>query len=542
MQQVDVDELRNLLTQRMPYGPSKSEDAGPHGGAILYDDHHGLHSRIHREQPTCLIGRKGAGKTAFLVSLSDSERAISVQLAESDLVSDFATLLNQAREQSRSVLLVVPVSRLWKVLTYHAAAHVTLKESDDNHDGESRKRIFRYLQELSNELMESTYDVVTADANEILRAVIRRWKSTVSAQRGVSASDLSDALRFGGISYKELEKSVRSLAVSLGKPVYVILDSLEDLHLRLDEVSTAIQGLLQLLGNKPGDEDPVQVFVCLPAEMLEHLRILSANPGKNLEHSLQIHWTPRELIELAARRHNLFNHAHNITGPRATELRRSLSMGSKSIIRAYGSLYPARVHNSQGFLEPSLPYILRHTQLLPRQLIRYLNAIWREALASGIPADPEVSEDDIRYGVGRAERDIVADVIGSYNGQYPWLSSVCERLIPQLTSALPMEELLVLTRDAGVTAEATGTRDARDLIQLFTEIGVVGKAVADGDTYITAKFSFNFEGSLIGRTLSLDAGDVACLHPLFSGAYDATPHTKPVYVSDVYDDLRTGDE
>ena len=85
---------------------------------------------------------------------------------------------------------------------------------------------------------------------------------------------------------------------------------------------------------------------------------------------------------------------------------------------------PRKITSSLGVSEDTLPYIGRHTQLLPRHLGKLLNSIWLQNEKAGNDMTKPFSEKIVREGVSTAEKELASEICDSYVYKYPNLRIV----------------------------------------------------------------------------------------------------------------------
>jgi hypothetical protein len=187
---------------------------------------------------------------------------------------------------------------------------------------------------------------------------------------GVRGRDaLIGGLTRGGVTFAEARQA---LGVLLGhRPVMIVMDNLEDLHVQIDDLENVLAGLFHAIGKvaRTGAKRPFDLQVCLPSELWDEIHRISANPEKDFGGNyLTIYWTADELLRLAGRRYRLFMQLHH---PR--QLREMDPGGDVALLR---SALPKTVKGGLGVEEDTVAYLLRHTQLLPRHLIEILNNVF----------------------------------------------------------------------------------------------------------------------------------------------------------------------
>ena len=158
--------------------------------------------------------------------------------------------------------------------------------------------------------------------------------------------------------------------------------------------------------------------------------------------------------------------------------------------------------------ESVIPYILRHTQLLPRQFFRYLNGIFVKNRRLGNDY-LKISSQAIKDGVAEHEQFIIGEIFSAFKYAYPDARRVCERCIPELPYAFSYSLLhKMYTRHA--KAVMVGG-DYYDFVRMLVEIGCVGRVIGGTDRYHIGEFEYTRPSRL-----TVSTSDTLCLHPVFS--------------------------
>jgi hypothetical protein len=98
------------------------------------------------------------------------------------------------------------------------------------------------------------------------------------------------------------------------------------------------------------------------------------------------------------------------------------------------SILSREVEGNGGQVEDSLARVMRHTQLLPRHLLRILNGIMQRNAELGEPATA-VSPEAVIDGVWRVQEPLVAEMFTAYGSVHALARDACGRLIPDLPTA-----------------------------------------------------------------------------------------------------------
>jgi hypothetical protein len=180
-----------------------------------------------------------------------------------------------------------------------------------------------------------------------------------------------------------------------------------------------------------------------------------------------------------------------------------------------GLLYrviPTSIRNPSGIPEHTVAYVLRHTQLLPRQVLYIFNEALHRAIAEH--DRPTVRPSHIVDTVREAEAILCPEVFSAHSFRHRKAQKVARRLIPYLPSRFDDGYLHRMCNRAGIKADFD--LDYREVREMFTDVGILGRYLAETDRYLKAEFAYSMEGQMI-----LSPDEEYCLHPLFVRQYNA---------------------
>ncbi|MEL6901754.1 MAG: hypothetical protein AAFP07_12440, partial [Cyanobacteria bacterium J06606_4] len=166
------------------------------------------------------------------------------------------------------------------------------------------------------------------------------------------------------------------------------------------------------------------------------------------------------------------------------------------------------LRNEHGLPERTFPYVLRHTQMRPRQLIVLCNAIARRATEKG--SFPRFHPQSIVAAVHNRQVSLAEEVINSYSSVYPRVGRILEAL-----SGLPMVfRGNLLDKRAPLTASEWIQSDysPHSFRQLTAELGIIGRVrhINPQAGYAEADFEYSTESRL-----PLLTDNTCAIHPMF---------------------------
>jgi hypothetical protein len=321
------------------------------------------------------------------------------------------------------------------------------------------------------------------------------------------------------ISLDDAKSVVLNNLKTKGKKFAILMDSLDDFRLDIDSVGYALQGLLKIVGSMNKPRDLVDIRFCLPSELYPRFVELSANPNKDFRRALKLQWTASELILIGAQR-LMFYLALNHRDLYKKHIHLDLTKRADALA-LFNAVLPERVTNQAGYQEETISYILRHTQLLPRHFIILLNSIFKNHRPTQFP----IPEERIINGIQQVEEAMVGEIFVAFNLIYPNSKAACRKCLPELGHRFTMADLhRVFTRHGKAVF---GSDNLFEFQRMLLEIGAVGKVIPgkENDLYIKGNFEYT-----VSHQLSLSQDDELCVHPLFSGIFQASGRQeRPVY-------------
>lgn len=298
------------------------------------------------------------------------------------------------------------------------------------------------------------------------------------------------------------------------KPVIIAIDSLEDYATDDHAMMLALSGLVECASriSRGYASEGIQLKVFVTAEIFPHLcEEYISNLLKHVRQPLFLHWGPKELTRLICWRFHTYLQATNQLLPIS---RGSIDWdSSKDVIEKMWTPYFGRsLSNGLGIEEKTLPYILRHTQLRPRQLIVLCNAIAAAAIKDG--SFPKFSQNAIIQGVHSQEVNLAKEVLNSYKRVYPNVA----RIVSALTSLPVVFEGKQLDGVAKDTASQwpDGKYNLIAFRLMVAELGIVGRVRSEGkDGSLLGDFEYFMEDRL-----SIQPKDLCVIHPMFFNKFN----------------------
>lgn len=464
-----------------------------------------------------IIGRRGSGKTA-LTKFFRFQREIApsrtISLRQADASTEISEWLDRHNVPGEGDDLVHRVSELWNyvfwILIFNSLyatcegvrrMFVTPNFVPRDPERDFAKFVRGILDSLQNERSGSTPQSISVTA-------------TFSRIRERMKSDVFVAARQSALNYCAQREAV-----------FLTFDTEEHYQIQ-NPVRLCVTSALIVAAS---------IFhqACYPYKL--YLKILAAdesfreikekslpNPLKSVRNPVYLHWGTKDLLRLLCWRFVQYimkteRHAVGFR-PDQVDWNDFKSIYSRVWEPHFGDSLP----NRQGVREQTLPYIMRHTQLRPRQVILLCNAIADQARSRLSAMDPlYFDEDAVRNGVHLLEPDLAAEVINSYRETWPNVSAILDALT-SLTVPFRASELdRVAHRTAG---KWNGGYDRSQFRQLVCQLGIVGRVRSrpEGDASMASDvFAADFE-YFDRQPLILAESDICVIHPMFMKRFNCS--------------------
>ena len=457
---------------------------------LLFDADNKLVNQLNHEK-SLIIGRKGSGKTTLLTSvrLSD-QKASHYYLPSSDL---FAQIVREINSLSTGVVFVEQVSRLWDFVLWGIVFHhVAVMYKDPE--------LTAFCRALGVTEEQAPYEVIAT-----MLATIKSFPPT-----DWPLPEKIAYKRIGDISFLKAKQIAAEILEKRKARVYLLMDSLEDFKLNIPSFGTALAGLLRCIGdfNEPRIRSVV-LRCCLPAERYFDYMQLSTNPLKDFRTAMLLHWSAGELIHLSAVRYSKFLKEYSPDFYNS-EIKKLQLTKREHLQKFWDLIFPDMVTSRLEVQEKPIAYILRHTQLLPRHFIFFLNEIISSSLKQNNNKAYGIQSSYIRNGIRQAEPYIFAQIIEAYTTPEHQPQQACEGVLKELNTTFSWSEFDKVSPKV-TKLGIPGVSNGPELMRMLTEIGAVGRVVGESPRYREGVFEY-----MLPNKLSFSEIDRFCVHPVFS--------------------------
>jgi hypothetical protein len=276
----------------------------------------------------------------------------------------------------------------------------------------------------------------------------------------------------------------------------------------------------------------------VPEEVEPHLFTHVANETRDLSPATsysRLHWKPIDLLKIVAERFREFLKIHLSGRSRDDqdflEKISDLDFSRRdNLMMFYEAVMPKYVTNKYGQKEDSVAYLVRHSQLLPRELILLFSqairishsetANWRTITAGAIVK-----------AVNESESALARQILKPYIPVYRELIVACESVLSELPPICSLSEL----HSIGRRMRKSVSEETDNPWKTLYEIGVLGYIDPDKSNRQTQYYEYGLFHFNSTNEIRFANHLKYCVHPLFSGTWHLkrTPNMKFIYPSKI---------
>ena len=492
MDEQSIDLERDGLTDLEPFGEADCESELKVMGSSEYSKYYFDHTRFNREalnpKVFLIIGRRGAGKTALSQFFSFQQLMPNVTTIEVDEPAAFQQLMSKIAESAASTreVAIPRLVKIWEFVIWST--------------------IFWQLQERDSRIKAA---VMFADRTDQVSTFIRQALKFLVSTFLEADNDLADELE-DFISNERVQRAKKAvLEVVKGNKLIIALDTMENYAVRDESMMRSMGALIQCASrfSRNYARHGIYLKVFVMAEIFPHLKEeVSLNPLKFIHDEIYLQWRPKDLMRLISWRYDRYLKQNNLLTPSTGKV--DWDNHHDVLKEKWEPYFGRKLQNRQGIIEETFPFVLRHTQLRPRQLIVLCNSI--AAHSQDGETFPKFEPDSIIEGIQRAEKRLAEEVMNSYSSVYPGAARIAEAL-----SGLPLIfKGNELDKRAPQTASQwpAGEYSSYAFRQFVSELGIVGRVrnVSEKTGIVEADFEYAGESRI-----SLLVNDQCVIHPMF---------------------------
>jgi hypothetical protein len=445
-------------------------------------------------QTYLIVGRRGAGKSSLIEYFSfynKRKHTRSIDVSDPEI---YQVVLEKVARllQENSDFPAPKIKVLWEYVIWA----LIFKEYSDKED------IIR-----AADLLDYRDENKTTPSRIILKVI----QSIVARFTGINKNEIEEIMDDikTKISSEVFEKAKsRVLEYSRSQEAIIAIDSIEDYPVSNSAMMNSIASLIEFASEFNIQYCPhgLNLKVFVSAEVFPHLiTSVISNPLKFVQDPLFLHWRPKDLLRFICWRWYIFL---KDTKQIVDDLAIDFDKPQQTMDTLWTPYFGSMITNGAGFEEPSFPYILRHTQLRPRQLVIICNKLFNISRNSN--GMQQITSEAIREAISSCEFDLANEIINAYKKIY----ENADRILDALTGLPMVFKGKDLDRVAKRTVSQWHNQDysSYNFRAIVAELGIVGK-IRHFDTrsgVIAADFEFCQRGRL-----SITESDDCVFHPLF---------------------------
>jgi hypothetical protein len=454
----------------------------------LFFQHTPFNDQALKPERYLFVGRRGSGKTSLAHYLTFQKKVPHAKCIDVDEPKVYEIVLARIAEcAARTSELAMPrIVDIWEFLIW-SLVFDELASSDST---------------IASARLVTTNE---RTASSLIREILKHLLSLFLRDTTNELSDDLEAFLTSGL-YADAQK--RALQITESRPLFIAIDSLEKYAVSNEPMMRATAGLIECASrmNRRYAHYGIHVKAFISAEIFPHLEESAvSNPSKYIRKPVYLHWRPKDLMRLASWRLNEYFHKHE-------EYRQYYRSdvnweNSKDVLdKVWIPRFGEYVVNGNSLKERTFPYVLRHTQLRPRQFVILCNAIADTAFDRG--RFPDFSRDILVSAIQENEQGLAGEVLNSYSKVYPNVGDIVRAL-----EGLPMVfDGKLLDRVGGSTASQwpNGDYSQFGFRRILAELGIVGRVRSETDRNVAADFEYAIES-----TLTLPQHTRCVIHPMF---------------------------
>ncbi len=465
-----------------------------------------------------ILGRRGTGKTAMMRMLDYeihnnktnfynyskiiNQEDIYPKLTRA-LRGDSFSKLN--RDEIRDI-----VKEQWNWIIY-TTAMVAISQKDEIGKNEELKPMYDFLKQQKllpeNDIFPETplHKAIKTLEDELVNIDYNPLKVGLAITKTIR--------KLATVSYKEAIKATSSFLNKINKKVVVLIDSKET-YLYDDMVSDSVtSALMDCVLDTYSNSYKTKIFakVAFPSEMYPHFT--PENKGKTLGKTYFIMWRYKDIVNLIAKRYYKIVSEHSESSLNGFKYKDFEDFTkSKEFLKTY---FPDSITTYNGVNFECIPYIIRHTQKKPRQIIQIFNIILSLAKINNILYS-RLTKNVIREGTNLKLELLTEEAFDMYSRIFPFAKDIVRKVFTNSNNILKLSDIHVnLKQAAGLLSRGNLAREKAE--RLFLECGLIGIVRNERNldskskkTIITAMFEYQ-----IKDIMAITNKDFLVIHPMF---------------------------
>lgn len=437
-----------------------------------------------------IVGRRGSGKTSLTQYLNFQDTILDSLHIDVDEPSAYEDVLTQVADSGAQDFEVAlkRVVKIWELLIWSlifdrlgiepSHASLILSEKEVFVEKTAAKKIKIILERL-NRMSPERYESLPFDVTEQMESE----------------------------EFKIMR--ARALSVSEDTPLLISIDSLERYSVRNEGMMRATAALIEAACNfnTKFSSVGIHVKIFISDEIYPFLSETAiSNTLKYIKDPVFLRWRPKDVIRLIAFRYYLFLSKRDFQVPPMSDG----DWQDFKVIRdkIWYPFFGRRIINRKGIEENSFAYVLRHTQMRPRQMIEICNSMAR--ISIGRREFPQFHPETLRSAIEQREKHLASEVVNSYTKVYENVGSIVDALhgLPIMLLGKALDKVAQRTASQWPSGEYSPYK----FRQLVAELGIVGSVRKHNEEtgIVEADFEYNEDDRL-----PLQTDQLCVFHPMF---------------------------
>ncbi|MEM1128627.1 MAG: hypothetical protein AAGI71_18425 [Bacteroidota bacterium] len=435
-----------------------------------------------------VIGSKGSGKSSlafYYKYQSDIERAKCAHINKKSFFYDsmlpVADQINEREEQ-----IIDCTQQLWESVIIECAV--------------------RYADTYTDHQETTSAGIVSNTLADIVSRIL-------SSKNITRSRDLIEKIRIYNTSTRLTDQLTDHYNLLSRRPLIIAIDTNEVYDTSDKAAMCVVAALIQAAKriNSRYSSKGIHVKVFIPREIYFHLaESVITNFDKYITGPVHISWSEDELLRFICWRYHNF-----ILRSGQVSLHKYVDWNSTESVKQlfWNRYFPDTLNNNNGVSENSLGYIIRHTQMRPRQLVKYCNRIAN--ISHHVRSSHRFSSLSIKQALLDIENEQVLGVINAYSRAYPNCSFYMSALTG--SDAILTGAEIYKRFNGHISLHAGGSKISfQSFSKMLTSMSIIGRVTdryfhkASNTTIYRAEFEFDTR-----KQLSFSGDDHCAVHPMF---------------------------
>jgi hypothetical protein len=521
--------LETLLTPTNPLGPTRHERIlrklnNSTSNVLVYKT--GLFDDVTQQDRPIITGRRGSGKTAVINAILARASGRNYSYGSGEVRSSTRNIIvfinswdhfdDLVGKVGRDILIAYGADVDWNAVLAETVSKV-------------------WAQNIWNFIFQEIYrHAIRREDQKREPAYVREAIKYVTGHDFIPVPERLSSFAVNSAVEKTRQAVLDYLAENEAHCV-VVIDSLEEYPVHAPRFEKVLAGFLRCINDFEDAFPRCRVICCLPEE-IEHIinesypSVLKDGGDASIS---RLRWKPIDLLRVVAKRYRAFLSCH-LDNKEFNRDVKALDLDQREGLEHFFSeVMPDSLRNRYGKEESALAYIIRHTQLLPREFLMIFNAA---ILASHKEMGGSwfIARDEIVSSIEAQEENFANQVFVPYRHLYPILVSHVKEVVATLPPIFSGRDL-----DSCRKLDSLTKHEVSDCWSMLFEMGVIGyiEDEKDGEghheLYEYGRFHYNSVRSIV-----FAPDRRYCIHPIFSGAWQCRNHVgaanmKFIYPADV---------